>query len=94
MQCITNDARILNNCTKSVIIMNSDSSNIFQISGMRTICSDEELVPMLCEKLVKACKEADEQQCELAMFRVCSLLICMKGRNIITFTVNIGCQGL
>ena len=74
--------------------MISDSSKLFQISGMRTICSDEELVPMLCEKLVKACKEADEQQCELAMFRVCSLLICMKGRNITTFTVNIGCQGL
>ena len=69
--------------------MNSASSKLLQISGMRTICSDEELVPMLCEKLVKACKEADEQQCELAMFRVCSLLICMKGRNTTTFTVSI-----
>ena len=54
--------------------------SVFQISGMRDICGDKELASMLCEKLTIACKE-DGQQCEQAMFRVCSLLINMNGRS-------------
>ena len=48
---------------------------------MRNICSDKELVPLLCEKLGEACRSPDEGQCEQAMFRVCSLLINLKGKN-------------
>ncbi|XP_053375288.1 phosphatidylinositol 4-kinase alpha-like [Mercenaria mercenaria] len=52
-----------------------------EISGMRSICSDDELVKLLCDRLEKACQDTDVEQCKQAMFRVSSLLICMEDIN-------------
>ncbi|KAL4223436.1 Phosphatidylinositol 4-kinase alpha [Mactra antiquata] len=64
-----------------------------EISGMRSICSDSELVKLLCDRLESACMETvrkhrflklnigDVEQCKQAMFRVSSLLISMDEIN-------------
>ncbi|XP_052243319.1 phosphatidylinositol 4-kinase alpha-like isoform X4 [Dreissena polymorpha] len=64
-----------------------------EISGMRSICGDQELVKILCERLELACKETvkkqrflrlnigDVEECKQAMFRVTSLLVSMNGLN-------------
>ncbi|KAK3587139.1 hypothetical protein CHS0354_006780 [Potamilus streckersoni] len=49
-----------------------------EISGMRSICKDETLIEILCNKLDDACKQTDSEVCKEAMFRVCALLIAMK----------------
>ncbi|XP_060554504.1 phosphatidylinositol 4-kinase alpha-like isoform X3 [Ruditapes philippinarum] len=63
-----------------------------EISGMRSISNDEDLVKLLCDRLDKACLDTvkkerflmihgDVEQCKQAMFRVSSLLICMEDIN-------------
>ncbi|XP_052799861.1 phosphatidylinositol 4-kinase alpha-like isoform X2 [Mya arenaria] len=65
-----------------------------EISGMRSICRDEELVKLLCDRLEVACKQTvrkqrflklhipgDGEECKQAMFRVSSLLIAMNDLN-------------